>query len=360
MPLETGTFVNDLVITNPPGTDLKSQGDDHLQLIKKVLKNTFPNGSKAFYLPTSSGIAVNTTLSATDMNKFIFVDTTAGPITITMPSLVSADEGWSVILIKNLTANPIFIAPPSGNIISGGAVVAKARRHIPFTPFRVFWTSGNWWCERMVREPVGCVIPFFGVALPMGFEWPNGQTLTSASTNYPEYDALIGTIWGASGATPDLRERMLAGSDMTLGSPNLISAAAGRSGITPNLGQIGGFDIATLVQANLPNVTLSASGTVGFTSTGSIDSGGTASVSGNINANTGTNPGGSVPGLGTGGVGSTFPSGTLSGSISGNVTVSGSGSLSGGATSSINGNVTQTNVNKMPPTMICNYILVVE
>jgi hypothetical protein len=41
MGLETGTYVNDLNTDNPTSTDPKSQGDDHLRLIKSVLKNTF-------------------------------------------------------------------------------------------------------------------------------------------------------------------------------------------------------------------------------------------------------------------------------------------------------------------------------
>lgn len=43
MGLEVGSFPSDLVDTNPTGTDLKSQGDDHIRLIKRVIKNTFPN-----------------------------------------------------------------------------------------------------------------------------------------------------------------------------------------------------------------------------------------------------------------------------------------------------------------------------
>jgi hypothetical protein len=42
MGLETGNYISDLVQTNPLSTDLKSQGDDHLRLIKKTLKQTFP------------------------------------------------------------------------------------------------------------------------------------------------------------------------------------------------------------------------------------------------------------------------------------------------------------------------------
>ncbi|MGZ5053312.1 MAG: hypothetical protein ACXWAT_00055 [Methylobacter sp.] len=43
MALETGNYINDLVITNPTSTDPKSAGDDHLRLIKTTIKNSFPN-----------------------------------------------------------------------------------------------------------------------------------------------------------------------------------------------------------------------------------------------------------------------------------------------------------------------------
>lgn len=48
MALETGTYISDLVTTNPVGgTDPKSQGDDHIRLIKSTLQTTFPNVSGA-------------------------------------------------------------------------------------------------------------------------------------------------------------------------------------------------------------------------------------------------------------------------------------------------------------------------
>lgn len=43
MALETANTINQLVESNPLGTDTKSQGDDHIRLIKKTLRNTFPN-----------------------------------------------------------------------------------------------------------------------------------------------------------------------------------------------------------------------------------------------------------------------------------------------------------------------------
>ena len=70
MALESGTYVKDLVSTNPPGTDAISQGDDHIRLIKSVLKNSFPSNSNAPIVPDISGngnkyLQVNTGATAT-------------------------------------------------------------------------------------------------------------------------------------------------------------------------------------------------------------------------------------------------------------------------------------------------------
>ena len=43
MALETASYVSQLNSSNPTSTDTVSQADDHLRLIKSVLKNTFPN-----------------------------------------------------------------------------------------------------------------------------------------------------------------------------------------------------------------------------------------------------------------------------------------------------------------------------
>lgn len=47
MALETGTFISDLVVTNPVASDPLAAADDHLRLIKTTIKNTFPNISAA-------------------------------------------------------------------------------------------------------------------------------------------------------------------------------------------------------------------------------------------------------------------------------------------------------------------------
>ena len=58
MGLETGTYISELVSANPTATDPISQGDDHLRLIKTVLKNQF-SGLSGTTAVTSSGAELN-------------------------------------------------------------------------------------------------------------------------------------------------------------------------------------------------------------------------------------------------------------------------------------------------------------
>ncbi len=56
MALETGTYIDDLVTTNPIGaSDFISKGDDHLRLLKTILQNTFPGFSQPFSVGATTG-----------------------------------------------------------------------------------------------------------------------------------------------------------------------------------------------------------------------------------------------------------------------------------------------------------------
>lgn len=59
MALETGTYVDDLTITNPTSGDPKSQGDDHLRLVKTVLRNTFAGFTGAVVVTGTDGGSAN-------------------------------------------------------------------------------------------------------------------------------------------------------------------------------------------------------------------------------------------------------------------------------------------------------------
>jgi hypothetical protein len=62
MPLESATYVSQLVDTNPAHADGVNQGDAHVRLIKAVLQNQFPNLGTQAVTPTAAQI--NTAVSA--------------------------------------------------------------------------------------------------------------------------------------------------------------------------------------------------------------------------------------------------------------------------------------------------------
>ena len=55
MGIETGNFISNLNSANPLSSDNVSEGDDHLRMLKTVLKNSFPSTSTAAIVPNVSG-----------------------------------------------------------------------------------------------------------------------------------------------------------------------------------------------------------------------------------------------------------------------------------------------------------------
>lgn len=79
MGLESGTYISDLVATNPPGSDPKSDGDGHIRLIKSTIKATFPNVNGAISSTDEelSELSVHsdsvTVTNATDIGGTVYV-----------------------------------------------------------------------------------------------------------------------------------------------------------------------------------------------------------------------------------------------------------------------------------------------
>lgn len=65
MTLESATYIDGLVASNPTATDPASQGDDHIRMIKSVLKATFPAFTGALTLDQAAlnGLGVSPTLT---------------------------------------------------------------------------------------------------------------------------------------------------------------------------------------------------------------------------------------------------------------------------------------------------------
>ena len=92
MALESATYISGLVDTNPAGSDAISQGDDHIRLIKTVLKNTLPNADEAV-----NGIHTSATAPSPTTAGLIWFDTTANLLKVRN----EADSGWITFLSED-------------------------------------------------------------------------------------------------------------------------------------------------------------------------------------------------------------------------------------------------------------------
>lgn len=119
MGLETGTYVNDLVSTNPVVGDNVAEGDDHLRLIKAVLQATFPSHSRAHYLWTASAVSADQTPGASDEGKVYAVDATAAARSVTLPSAPTV--GYRVAVVKTDSGSNAVTVGRSGSDTINGA-----------------------------------------------------------------------------------------------------------------------------------------------------------------------------------------------------------------------------------------------
>jgi hypothetical protein len=70
MALETGTYVNSLVASNPASTDGLAQADDHIRLLKSTIKSTFPSVTGAVTVThTELNALSGLSSTSTELNK---------------------------------------------------------------------------------------------------------------------------------------------------------------------------------------------------------------------------------------------------------------------------------------------------
>lgn len=279
MGLETGTYISDLTPAWPTASETKSQGDDHLRLIKEVVKNTFPNGSRAFYFPITESISGTLSLDATDWNNIVEVDTTGGNVTVNLPSTLGAtDKGWSCEVIKiSNDANAAIVTPAAGTILAKVGSVATVRVGILCEPAKFIWNGTGWRCSKP-GPMIGSTEEFNGPLLPPGYLWEQGSGFSS--TLYAELYKALGNV----AVTPDKRGRVSFGKDNMNGDDAGRLTAALTGGIDGDtLLAAGGLLGISIGQANLPSLNLTVTGTVNIS-----DPGHTHTVIGKTNPTPGT------------------------------------------------------------------------
>lgn len=93
MALETGTYINSLVASNPVSTDGIAQADDHMRLIKSTVKATFPNITGAVNADhTEINVLDGITSSTAELNILTGVTATAAEVNLLAGTTATAAE----------------------------------------------------------------------------------------------------------------------------------------------------------------------------------------------------------------------------------------------------------------------------
>ena len=200
MALETGDYVSDLDFANPPGTDPRRQGADHLRLIKKAVKQTFPNFTGVF----TRAVVKSSSYSVTaDDNHVIFLLSGSGSV-LTLPEASTLPTGWAIsVRLDGATVAtlPTIIRSSTNTLVNGfsdAATSVQVRprdlllvRRISSTQFLI---TGGEATSRPI-EDVLCGAPFWDFT-PAGGTAEQPATVTySRSTS-----RFRGSItWGTSG-----------------------------------------------------------------------------------------------------------------------------------------------------------------
>lgn len=125
MPLESGSFINDLTPSNPPNSDPAGQGDDHLRLIKSCVQGTFPQMGAVFGRVVSQDIA--TSISALwNTNHFVCSASATTTVVLTLPSSGSVTSGF-FIDITTVGTGTVSLLPSGAASINGAASLSIPR-----------------------------------------------------------------------------------------------------------------------------------------------------------------------------------------------------------------------------------------
>jgi alpha-tubulin suppressor-like RCC1 family protein len=103
MGLEVGTYISDLDSSNPSGLDDRKQGDDHVRLIKYILKHTFPG---------AGGVGYSTAIVATEAELNRLTGVTSN-VQTQLNALFSAN--YAPLASPVFTGNPQAPTPADGD-----------------------------------------------------------------------------------------------------------------------------------------------------------------------------------------------------------------------------------------------------
>ena len=126
MGLETGEYLGNLVATNPTPSDPKSQGDDHLRLIKSALQNSFA-GIPGMILVSGTESGTGNAYSVALTGEPTMPTAYTASMTVLFQA-THANTGNCTLSVAGIAAAPLLTVDgnqiPSGGILSGAIVAA--------------------------------------------------------------------------------------------------------------------------------------------------------------------------------------------------------------------------------------------
>jgi microcystin-dependent protein len=234
MSLESVSFIDDFVITNPVGaTDPKSEGDDHIRRIKTGVKATFPGmAGRAWRVQNKSSTY---TVLATD--NMTVINCTAA-LTLNLTAVATIGDGFLVV-VKAAGGNAT-IDPDGSELINGAATVVVPDGSTAI----IFCDAAAWVSIALGGVPSGTMLDYGGTSLPAGFLACDGAAVSR--TTYATLFAAISTTWGVGdGSTtfnvPNLNRRTTVG-----------SGGSGTGTLGNAVGNVGGAETHALTLAETP------------------------------------------------------------------------------------------------------------
>jgi hypothetical protein len=176
VPLESASFISDLVTTNPIATDPISQADDHLRLLKSALKTTFPNVDGAVTgtpAQLNQAAAANAAAGILEVaangptGGQIVLDGVAGAGDVVLVNTATSGQGGSLAInlnsADNTTSTNVLSIDSSGNMALAGFITAAIVKQAGFALL-----------------PAGCIVKWSGSVgtVPSGWHLCDGTAGT--------------------------------------------------------------------------------------------------------------------------------------------------------------------------------------
>ena len=198
MALESTTYIDGLVTTNPTGTDPRSQGDDHIRLVKSTLRYTFPNVSGAMtathtelklidgYTGTTAELNYNDipTLGTVEASKTVTAD--AVGITKKLKTQEQTEIVNAVGTVSGATAINFALGNVATAVLASGGsfTISNAPTSGIYGKFKLILTNGG-----TVADPWHSSVKFAGGTTP---------TLTTSGIDILTFETIDGgTNWYA-------------------------------------------------------------------------------------------------------------------------------------------------------------------